>query len=430
MERYLCFSNDGILDIEGLILMGASTKRNDESKIGQYGTGWKYAIATLLRNNIEIQIFNGERNIPVTTRNITMRGQTFQMVVIGDVDTNFTTDLGPDWNLWMAIREIYCNSLDEPKNIVSIDYTPIDVQSNRTKISIGVTEEIQTIITNWADYFCFERQQDILFEIPDLLTVYRKPYRKNSIIYRRGVRVAVTDEPGCFDYDFNHIVINELREADLGDVKDKLKQYLTSRFNKEVIETILKSGDTWEKKIHFNSWDSIYNKEAWSGAIGRTTIIPSEYNEKFKVEIKQNEESEEVKFLQVPTVMAQIISTSMPEVTVLGFSGNRNTLAIPEDMDDAFGERISDCMRLLELSHMCAEGEFVVQASTFTTHYIRSSHKGNTIIIASSLKNADSDEIVYVLFREILQIRHESSKESSFEKYLIDTLMNYIIYTD
>jgi hypothetical protein len=81
MEQYLCFSNEGKLDIEGLILMGASTKRNDASKIGEYGTGWKYAIATLLRNGIPIRIFSGGQEIKVDTRVITLREQRFDMVV-------------------------------------------------------------------------------------------------------------------------------------------------------------------------------------------------------------------------------------------------------------------------------------------------------------------------------------------------------------
>jgi hypothetical protein len=327
----------------------------------------------------------------------------------------------------MAIREIYCNSLDEPKNVVcTVGDIPSAGAHDRTRIYIDINDEVQGIIDNWANYFCFERSQDIVFEIPNILTVFRKPWRKESIIYRRGIRVAVSKEPGCFDYDFNKITINELREADFDDVLYHLKENLTSKFNKELIETILKSTDTWEKTIHFNSWDSIRNKAAWTGAIGGSTILPSEYNEKF---MTQTPKDEAVEFLQVPTLMAQIISVSMPEVTVLGFSGNSQTLALPEIMDDEQSQRVTDCLRLLELSGICTEGEFIIQASTFTTSYIKASHKDNMIIVAFDIID-DADRLTHALFREILLIRHEATKQPSFEKYILDKLLDAIVYTD
>ena len=50
-------TNDGEIDSLSLSLVGASTKRADGSKIGFFGSGNEYALALLLRENIDFKIF-------------------------------------------------------------------------------------------------------------------------------------------------------------------------------------------------------------------------------------------------------------------------------------------------------------------------------------------------------------------------------------
>lgn len=49
--KYIRIKNQWLIEPQALHLVGASTKRNDASKIGQFGSGNKYAMAYLLRNN-------------------------------------------------------------------------------------------------------------------------------------------------------------------------------------------------------------------------------------------------------------------------------------------------------------------------------------------------------------------------------------------
>ena len=51
MENYLIIRNKGIIVEEAITLLGASSKRDDDSKIGYFGSGLKYALACFLRNN-------------------------------------------------------------------------------------------------------------------------------------------------------------------------------------------------------------------------------------------------------------------------------------------------------------------------------------------------------------------------------------------
>ena len=55
--------NAGEIEPEAFTLMGASTKRGDENMIGRFGSGLKYAICYLIRNDIEFKIFSGKQEI-------------------------------------------------------------------------------------------------------------------------------------------------------------------------------------------------------------------------------------------------------------------------------------------------------------------------------------------------------------------------------
>jgi hypothetical protein len=64
--KYLLIENKGEIDVNGLILMGGSTKRDSQTSIGFFGSGNKYAIATLINKGINFKIFSGENEIKIT----------------------------------------------------------------------------------------------------------------------------------------------------------------------------------------------------------------------------------------------------------------------------------------------------------------------------------------------------------------------------
>ena len=69
-QKYLLIQNKGEIDINALILMGGSTKRNNSSMIGHFGSGNKYSIALLLKNKIGFKIYSGENEIIITTETV------------------------------------------------------------------------------------------------------------------------------------------------------------------------------------------------------------------------------------------------------------------------------------------------------------------------------------------------------------------------
>jgi len=118
----ICFTNPGEIDPRLIQLMGANVKPNKKSPIGYFGTGLKYAIAVMLRHNCRLQIFSGTTEINFSAKPTVLRDKEFQVVWMhtraGDVALPFTLELGKNWELWMAYRELYCNAIDEGGDVI------------------------------------------------------------------------------------------------------------------------------------------------------------------------------------------------------------------------------------------------------------------------------------------------------------------------
>ena len=111
------FSNPGHMDILAATTLGVNAKTND-SPIGYFGTGLKYAIATLLRHNHEIVISIGDTYYTFFSTPMKSRNKSYHLVemrINGDErrPLGFTTDLGKNWGIREAYRELYSNMLDE-----------------------------------------------------------------------------------------------------------------------------------------------------------------------------------------------------------------------------------------------------------------------------------------------------------------------------
>ena len=75
--KYLKISNKTEIDVRAFSLLGACTKRGDNTKIGYFGSGLKYAIATLVRMKIPFEVYSGLNKITIETKPEDFRGQIF-----------------------------------------------------------------------------------------------------------------------------------------------------------------------------------------------------------------------------------------------------------------------------------------------------------------------------------------------------------------
>ena len=115
----LTFKTPTRMSLLDVTSMGDSSKRGDTTTIGQFDSGLKYAIALLLRNNVKITIKTDEDCFTFHTDVQNYGdGKEKELIVVnsvnhGDIITGFAKNLGYNWELYMAFRELYSNMLDE-----------------------------------------------------------------------------------------------------------------------------------------------------------------------------------------------------------------------------------------------------------------------------------------------------------------------------
>lgn len=189
----LYFHNPGELDIRGATIMGLHAKESES--IGFFGTGLKYAIAVLLRNNHEIVIHSGTNSYAFAKQEIAFRGTTAEIITISENsgpprELCFTTALGKTWELWQAYREIRSNAIDEG-GLVSI--SPVKPMSGTTVIEISGAKILET---HSKGGIFLEGQPD--WTLPNL-----DVHRTNgaNVAYYRGVRVTDLRTSAIFSYN-------------------------------------------------------------------------------------------------------------------------------------------------------------------------------------------------------------------------------------
>jgi hypothetical protein len=158
--KYLTFINTGEVDTKAMTLIGASTKRDDAKLIGFFGSGFKYALAALLRIGATPVIYSGTRKIEITTREEAFRDKAFRIICIDGKETSMTVESGPDWSAVDAIREIYSNAIDEGLVHKLINSGETKGAKDTTTISIPINcEDMEFVVENWEDYFLDTRDR-------------------------------------------------------------------------------------------------------------------------------------------------------------------------------------------------------------------------------------------------------------------------------
>jgi hypothetical protein len=230
---YLTIHNLGEIENGALSLLGASTKEGDQ--IGKFGSGFKYALAVLLRNGIRTRIFSGQREIPLEVRMERFRDKAFGVIWIDGQRTSLTTSTGPDWAARDAVREIWSNALDEGGEMRGVSDEVIPAPGTTT-VAIEINPEIQTMIDNWSMYFVHD-------EVP-VWRGYRGRIIKQQVAnyYRRGVSICEDRErTGIFSYDFSDIELPESRKIKTGATTYWVSYLLEACDDVQVFDTILRT---------------------------------------------------------------------------------------------------------------------------------------------------------------------------------------------
>jgi len=223
VKKFVAFINEGAIEVAAFKLLGASTKRDDDSKIGFFGSGLKYAIAYLVRNNIEFHCWSGDKRINIESRPIELRGQEFQQIFIDGEATSITSEWGINWRAWQIFRELASNVYDENGHIeVRRAHHYHKHEPTQTVIYVDY-EHFSEYVENLEEYF----RPDIKEE-KDVTIAKRRA--SPMIIYKKGVRVVPEKDlnltPSLFDYQLADVEISEERIADSYAIEASLFEYM------------------------------------------------------------------------------------------------------------------------------------------------------------------------------------------------------------
>lgn len=187
----LIFQNPGLIEMAAVTTLGISVKEGD-TPIGRFGTGVKFAIATVLREGGAITIWSGMQSFHFTTEREAVRGTEFEFVVMNGQRLGFTTMMGRDWLPWMAFRELASNCKDEAGRywLTVADETVHPLADHTTIVVHGMDQvwaERGTVLLEGAPLW--ENEHGQAFDGPSEFAFYR------------GVRIYKLPRPSRFTYN-------------------------------------------------------------------------------------------------------------------------------------------------------------------------------------------------------------------------------------
>lgn len=209
---FICIENNGVASKEGMRLMGASSK--DASKIGTFGTGWKYGLAGAVRLAGACTVMLGESQIDVGLEPVHFRGATHDALVLHQegretLPLNITTQLGKGWEPWMTLREFISNAIDEGGHKV---YLAERIQGAHDKTRVFIPAgPFMDAFNHINDHFCLTPVEGEIICPNGRAMPKADPNRCR--IFKKGVLVRTGIEDAAFDYEINNVELGEDRIA-------------------------------------------------------------------------------------------------------------------------------------------------------------------------------------------------------------------------
>lgn len=238
--NYLRISNDGLICPEDLILIGSSTKREQSGKIGMFGSGWKYALSWLLRNECDPKIFSGNSEIIIDSNIKLHRDNPVNVITVNGQESSLTTQMGPKWTGWMALREVISNAIDEGNHSITTQWMPeFSGVEGKTVIFVPMNHELAEVMMKYDMYFSFNRKENYSFENG---RIFIKKEESQINVYRRGIRCFDEKIVSKLDFDLYNVDINEDRLASQYSVQREIKSMVDVNEDPQLLKMIIEEG--------------------------------------------------------------------------------------------------------------------------------------------------------------------------------------------
>ncbi|MEE8598706.1 MAG: hypothetical protein V3S69_04230 [Dehalococcoidales bacterium] len=248
----ITFQNRGLLEIRGINTFGVSVKPDSENPIGFFGTGLKYALAVLLREECEVTLYIGLEKLKFHVREEKMRGEAIHMVCLQSLTMPFTTELGKNWELWMAYRELAANAFDEPDNIVTSDEA-VSSAPKEGYTTFQVTSKAFDKVHEGRESLFLSSKPKYQLEDVDI----HDDVETTGWIYYRGIRVYVLPKQSLYNYNITKkLRLTEDRTVtSISDVYHIIAKGLAKCKHPGLIrQMLLANHNFWESQIDYHWW--------------------------------------------------------------------------------------------------------------------------------------------------------------------------------
>lgn len=252
--RSIVFRTKGKLDLRSLTVFGLNAKVSSHP-IGYFGTGLKYAIAVIAREELPVTFYIGGKKWTVECDATTFRNKKFKSLSLKrhtlipkTINLPFTTELGKNWDVWQAFRELESNTRDE-KGDTFIHNTEGPEHDSDGPVEWHAGPEFTMIVVEGEQFVEAYMDRHKTF-LKDGLTkrddstgdieVFALP---SEHIYYRGIRVIDLKEDERSEVTYNILRTIDLTEdrtaADIWTVKYYIAQHVAQLKDKGLIEQIV-----------------------------------------------------------------------------------------------------------------------------------------------------------------------------------------------
>ncbi len=243
MQEQVIFKNDGLIDIRAIKTFGVNVKET-ENPFGFFGTGLKYAIGILLRNGAKITIYCGLDRYDFALKPTEIRGEEFSIVTMNGEELAFTSKIGKNWELWMAYRELYCNTLDESGDV----FTTFDLivpEANKTIIVVR-SESFADIHHKRRDFIL----QSEPIEVNSPVEIHG---HSSKGIFYKGILVGGLQHGSHLTYNLlDKLTLTEDRTIkSIFDAEWEIVRAVKQSNNEDVVRKVITAQGGFEESFHF-----------------------------------------------------------------------------------------------------------------------------------------------------------------------------------
>lgn len=279
---YLMIRNVGLCDVESFTLLGASSARGNQTKIGQFGSGAKHGIGVLLRHGISPTVYIGKSDkLTFGYVEKVVNGSTCHPITMArngrkPQELSYTLEHGSiDWTeLRMALREFIANAIDNSGNTSDIEIAWTEkprAKDGFTAVFIPVDSQHQREI---QEYVTQKKNEHFLHFAGKQHEKFLTRTGESGKLYFHGVYIRDIGE-SAFDYNVDNLNIDECRNADPWEARTSVAELLNNDTDKMavVMRKLAKTPDMFESEISQYYLDREASEQAFTKAFGENAVL-------------------------------------------------------------------------------------------------------------------------------------------------------------